>query len=60
MLLVLVMLSLIGVLLALVWDMVGGSNLECRFQCRNQLHDPPFDPPAINVSCAGDEWGSGP
>ena len=35
---------LVGLMLWMIWDMAGGSNLECRLQCRNILEDPPFDP----------------
>ena len=46
-------LGFVSLLLWLVWDMAGGSNLKCRVQCRVEgVHPPWVDQQAFNVSCA--------
>jgi len=32
----------VALLLALLWDMTGGTDLECILECRNRRTDPPF------------------
>ena len=41
-------LCLVGLLIWLMWDFAGGSNLECQVRCRNKLFDAPWD---VNMSC---------
>lgn len=55
----LVMLSILCSLLmvvigVLVWDLLSNT-IECRFQCRSRLIDPPFD----NITCAVPSGGLG-
>ena len=45
-------LALVAVLGAMVWDMAGGGDLQCRVECRNKKIDPPFvDERPLNMSC---------
>ena len=51
-------LGFVAILLFLLWEAVGGVNLECRFECRHKINDPPWDYGLCNTTSVSD-LGSG-